>query len=110
MQLGRWELLGASFSLFSCRPFLSVPGSLHVLHQQLPSPQPAQNGQLAGARIGVAQPAPGFLQPQEAPLLGRECRRAPGKGGQRGIRQPSPWTGQHWQEKQPLLFNNLIMI
>lgn len=51
MQLGRWELLGASFSLFSSRPFLSVPGCLQVLDQRLPSSQPTQERQLAEAHI-----------------------------------------------------------
>lgn len=77
MQLGWWELLGASFPLFSSRPFLSMPGCLQVLDQQLPSLQPTQEEQLAEACICVAQPAPaGFLQPQEAQLLGREGSRA----------------------------------
>lgn len=114
------EAVGAAgrflFPLFL--PAVCVPpGSLRVLDRWLPSPEPTPKEQLAEARICVAQPAPaGFLQPQETHLLGREHSRAraevgaPGNGGHRSISQPSPWTEHHRQEKQPLSFNNLIII
>lgn len=89
MQLGRWELLGASFSLFSSRPFLSVPGCLQVLDQRLPSSQPTQERQLAEAHIWDQQ---SFVLPSQLQQVSSSPRKLDRWAGSAA----GPGPGSRW--------------